>query len=160
MIFHGGLGVQLGQYNNSLTRIESDHQERLDQQLDLFDSYPTSPNQFHGSLGSNKVVEGSTQARRIGYSTASSIPVHNTAFSGASIATMPQKRNASGEPNGSIAPVAKQIKSEQHPEEFSNTVKKKLQASTRTGQACDRCKVGLTLQKHETDGNVMRFPDC
>ncbi|PQE31486.1 hypothetical protein CJF32_00008079 [Rutstroemia sp. NJR-2017a WRK4] len=54
---------------------------------------------------------------------------------------MPQKRNASGEPNGANGPPSKQVKSEQHPEEFSNTVKKKLQASSRTGQACDRCKV-------------------
>lgn len=38
-------------------------------------------------------------------------------------------------PNG-----AKQPKLE-HPEEFSNTVKKRLASSTRTGQACDRCKV-------------------
>jgi hypothetical protein len=28
------------------------------------------------------------------------------------------------------------------PEDFSNSVKKRLASSTRTGQACDRCKVG------------------
>ncbi|KAI0999200.1 hypothetical protein K3495_g8997 [Podosphaera aphanis] len=39
-----------------------------------------------------------------------------------------------------IIPSAKQSKLE-HPEEFSNTVKKRLATSTRTGQACDRCKV-------------------
>jgi hypothetical protein len=51
--------------------------------------------------------------------------------------TMPPKRIASDEPNGTPA---KQPKTE-HPEEFSNAVKKKLQSSSRTGQACDRCKV-------------------
>lgn len=52
--------------------------------------------------------------------------------------TMPSiKRTASDESNG--AP-AKQPKTE-HPEEFSNAVKKKLLSSSRTGQACDRCKV-------------------
>jgi hypothetical protein len=50
---------------------------------------------------------------------------------------MPQKRPASGEPE---AAVAKHIKAE-HPEEFSNAVKKRLASSSRTGQACDRCKV-------------------
>ncbi len=38
-------------------------------------------------------------------------------------------------------PAAKHVKSE-HPEEFSEQVKKRLASSTRTGQACDRCKVG------------------
>ena len=51
--------------------------------------------------------------------------------------TMPPKRSASDEPSG---PLAKQPKTE-HPEEFSNAVKKKLLSSSRTGQACDRCKV-------------------
>jgi hypothetical protein len=50
---------------------------------------------------------------------------------------MPQKRPASGEPE---AVGAKHIKAE-HPEEFSNAVKKRLASSSRTGQACDRCKV-------------------
>jgi hypothetical protein len=50
---------------------------------------------------------------------------------------MPQKRPASGEPE---AAGAKHIKAE-HPEEFSNAVKKRLASSSRTGQACDRCKV-------------------
>ncbi|KAF4637472.1 hypothetical protein G7Y89_g617 [Cudoniella acicularis] len=50
---------------------------------------------------------------------------------------MPGKRTAAGEPSG--AP-GKQPRAER-PEEFSSVVKKKLQSSTRTGQACDRCKV-------------------
>lgn len=155
MIFHGGpgpgsSGSQLYQFNSTTrSHIHSDHQDRLDRQFHLLNPYATKSNQLRGSLElvSDKVREENlTQNRRIGCSTASSISVHNTAFSGALIATMPQKRNASGEPNGSNAPVAKHIKSEQHPEEFSNTVKKKLQASTRTGQACDRCKVSNRLE--------------
>ncbi|KAL2150933.1 hypothetical protein VTH82DRAFT_6031 [Thermothelomyces myriococcoides] len=38
-------------------------------------------------------------------------------------------------------PKAKQARVERGPEEFSNVVKSKLQSYTRTGQACDRCKV-------------------
>jgi hypothetical protein len=53
---------------------------------------------------------------------------------------MPPKRTASGSPSGTPG---KTIKSEQKPEDFSNSVKKRLQSSTRTGQACDRCKVYL-----------------
>lgn len=146
MIFHGGLGV-LSQFNSPHT--QTNHQERLNRQFDLVNPYTNALWQFHGSLigesNSDKVsadhIIENRQKRRIGCPTASSTSLHNTAFSGALVATMPPKRNASGEPNGSNAPVAKHIKSEQHPEEFSNTVKKKLLASTRTGQACDRCKV-------------------
>ncbi len=54
--------------------------------------------------------------------------------------TMPQKRQADS--NSTPGP-GKHIKAE-HPEEFSNAVKKRLQSSTRTGQACDRCKVLLS----------------
>lgn len=50
---------------------------------------------------------------------------------------MPPKRTASGSPSGT----AGKVKTEQKPEDFSNSVKKRLQSSTRTGQACDRCKV-------------------
>jgi hypothetical protein len=57
--------------------------------------------------------------------------------------TMPPKRPAPDEANG--APT-KQPKTE-HPEEFSNAVKKKLQSSSRTGQACDRCKVSWLLPR-------------
>jgi hypothetical protein len=60
----------------------------------------------------------------------------SSAHEGTSIA-MPQKRPASSEPEGVPA---KHIKAE-HPEEFSNAVKKRLASSSRTGQACDRCKV-------------------
>lgn len=50
-----------------------------------------------------------------------------------------QKRPAPPDENN--APV-KHVKAE-HPEEFSNAVKKRLASSTRTGQACDRCKVTI-----------------
>jgi hypothetical protein len=56
-------------------------------------------------------------------------------------ATMPGKRTASGEPDGT--PV-KQPKTER-PEEFSKQVRTKLQGSSRTGQACDRCKVCIDV---------------
>jgi hypothetical protein len=52
---------------------------------------------------------------------------------------MPPKRTASGSPSGTPG----KVKTEQKPEDFSNSVKKRLQSSTRTGQACDRCKVWL-----------------
>ncbi|OIW23770.1 hypothetical protein CONLIGDRAFT_637011 [Coniochaeta ligniaria NRRL 30616] len=39
------------------------------------------------------------------------------------------------------APKLKQARIDRGPEEFSNVVKNKLQSYTRTGQACDRCKV-------------------
>ncbi|KAL2168540.1 hypothetical protein VTG60DRAFT_7145 [Thermothelomyces hinnuleus] len=39
------------------------------------------------------------------------------------------------------APKVKLARLERGPEEFSNVVKSKLQSYTRTGQACDRCKV-------------------
>jgi hypothetical protein len=51
---------------------------------------------------------------------------------------MPPKRTSSGSPSGTPGKV---VKTEQKPEDFSNSVKKRLQSSTRTGQACDRCKV-------------------
>lgn len=76
---------------------------------------------------------------------------HPTAFSTnpaaksvSSLAIMPPKRNTSNSPSG--GPSTKTIKTEQvRPEEFSSTVKKRLQNSSRTGQACDRCKVCLTF---------------
>lgn len=37
----------------------------------------------------------------------------------------------------------KQARIERGPEDFSSVVKNKLQSYTRTGQACDRCKVGF-----------------
>jgi hypothetical protein len=80
-----------------------------------------------------------THIRGLEYRTASSFNT-TTASSGAFGRVgceMPQKRSSPGEANGTPAKVAKA----EHPEEFSNAVKKKLQSSTRTGQACDRCKV-------------------
>jgi len=55
---------------------------------------------------------------------------------------MPPKRTSSGSPSGTPGKV---VKTEQKPEDFSNSVKKRLQSSTRTGQACDRCKVSEML---------------
>lgn len=58
---------------------------------------------------------------------------------------MPPKRTSSGSPSGTPGKV---VKTEAKPEDFSNSVKKRLQSSTRTGQACDRCKVpSLTCTK-------------
>lgn len=51
---------------------------------------------------------------------------------------MPPKRQSGSPPPGYPAKIPK---TEQKPEDFSNSVKKRLQSSTRTGQACDRCKV-------------------
>ncbi|KZF24441.1 hypothetical protein L228DRAFT_245371 [Xylona heveae TC161] len=51
---------------------------------------------------------------------------------------MPPKRPSSA----TETPHAKVTKTEHFtPDDFSNSVKKRLQSSTRTGQACDRCKV-------------------
>ena len=63
-------------------------------------------------------------------------PAHSHARNSHSHAST-MKRGASDDSNGTPA---KHIKIEQ-PEEFSNAVKKRLQLSSRTGQACDRCKV-------------------
>ncbi|KAI9672337.1 MAG: hypothetical protein M1817_003359 [Caeruleum heppii] len=54
---------------------------------------------------------------------------------------MPPKRPPQGSP-ASETPNAKHVKTElTKPEDFSNSVKKRLASSTRTGQACDRCKI-------------------
>jgi hypothetical protein len=74
--------------------------------------------------------------RRQGYSHRPGENTLFTAFAVIAHSTMAQKRRASDDDDGP----AKQIKTE-HPEEFSNAVKKRLQSSSRTGQACDRCKV-------------------
>lgn len=65
-----------------------------------------------------------------------------TAKSGLWSSRMPPKRTLSDSPSGTPGKIAK---TEQKPEDFSNHVKKKLQSSTRTGQACDRCKVGYLI---------------
>ncbi|SPQ17596.1 47c71b1c-bf47-4f37-96ba-12ec30c024a3 [Thermothielavioides terrestris] len=57
---------------------------------------------------------------------------------------MPKKRRSNAgddAPNGASAPKVKLPRLERAPEDFSNVVKSKLQSYTRTGQACDRCKV-------------------
>ncbi|KAK0624531.1 hypothetical protein B0T17DRAFT_492208 [Bombardia bombarda] len=56
---------------------------------------------------------------------------------------MPPKRplDAADSPADSTAAKVKLPRLERGPEEFSNVVKSKLQSYTRTGQACDRCKV-------------------
>jgi hypothetical protein len=53
---------------------------------------------------------------------------------------MPRRRTAWAKPIGT--PV-KRPRTE-HPEGFSNAVRKKMQFSSRTGQACDRCKVSIS----------------
>ena len=58
--------------------------------------------------------------------------------------TMPPQKRPTDDDDDNGTP-AKQIKTE-HPEEFSNAVKKRLQSSSRTGQACDRCKVSPHLR--------------
>ncbi|EAQ93880.1 hypothetical protein CHGG_02115 [Chaetomium globosum CBS 148.51] len=61
---------------------------------------------------------------------------------------MPQARppkrpsdDGDGPADAVSAPKVKLARLERGPEEFSNVVKSKLQSYTRTGQACDRCKV-------------------
>ncbi|KAI9801854.1 MAG: hypothetical protein M1833_002168 [Piccolia ochrophora] len=55
---------------------------------------------------------------------------------------MPPKRPPTGAPTANTPSRSKQPKTENFgPEEFSNSVKKRLASSSRTGQACDRCKV-------------------
>ncbi|KAK0631322.1 hypothetical protein B0T14DRAFT_489904 [Immersiella caudata] len=54
----------------------------------------------------------------------------------------PNKRpNDAGENTTESSPKVKMPRIERGPEDFSNVVKSKLQSYTRTGQACDRCKV-------------------
>jgi hypothetical protein len=102
-----------------------------------FPPYATSTAHNSGSGSRDSRIAGN-QSRGLDYFAASSIP--NSASSGASYVIMPPKRQSSGEPNNATA---KHVKVEQ-PEEFSNAVKKRLASSTRTGQACDRCKVSST----------------
>ncbi|KAI9821133.1 MAG: hypothetical protein M1827_003867 [Pycnora praestabilis] len=55
---------------------------------------------------------------------------------------MPPKRPSTGSPALGTSSSNKVPKTENFgPDDFSNSVKKRLQTSTRTGQACDRCKV-------------------
>lgn len=71
-------------------------------------------------------------------STASSIRGKRSTARSAIYFEMPPKRTSSGSPSGTPVKIPK---TELKPEDFSNSVKKRLQSSTRTGQACDRCKV-------------------
>ena len=58
---------------------------------------------------------------------------------------MPPKRRPSSTPGAENPSLSKVPKTDGSPADFSRNVKKKLSTSTRTGQACDRCKVGLNL---------------
>ena len=53
------------------------------------------------------------------------------------------KRKADDDPSSSFANHVKIIKTEKDatPADYSQDVKKKINASNRTGQACDRCRV-------------------
>jgi hypothetical protein len=55
----------------------------------------------------------------------------------------PKRAASSGEDDGPIHPPgkAKLARLERGPDDFSSVVKNRLQSYTRTGQACDRCKV-------------------
>ncbi|KAI9759906.1 MAG: hypothetical protein M4579_002031 [Chaenotheca gracillima] len=59
---------------------------------------------------------------------------------------MPPKRPSVESPSGNVSSSSnKQHKSESlGPDDFSNSVKRKLASSTRTGQACDRCKASCS----------------
>lgn len=101
------------------------------------------PPQYYSSSSQHRALESPTAF--------SSIPEReHPAHSHSRITTMPlQKRSASDDSNGTPA---KHIKTEQ-PEEFSNAVKKRLQSSSRTGQACDRCKVSASASGIRIDGS-------
>jgi hypothetical protein len=131
MTFHGGHDFSTQWSMNPPARIkEEGHTHAL---------YATPPIQ-ELDVGVRPVSQfPETHNRGLEYRTASSFNT-TTASSGAFGRVgceMPQKRSSPGEATGAPAKVAKA----EHPEEFSNAVKKKLQSSTRTGQACDRCKV-------------------
>ncbi|CEI68212.1 unnamed protein product [Fusarium venenatum] len=53
----------------------------------------------------------------------------------------PPKRASSGEDDHQAPGKVKQPRLERGPDDFSSVVKNRLQSYTRTGQACDRCKV-------------------
>lgn len=63
--------------------------------------------------------------------------------------------------NPAAGPRLKQARLDRGPEEFSNVVKNKLQSYTRTGQACDRCKVRKTLIQVRARGKpAVRSANC
>jgi hypothetical protein len=57
------------------------------------------------------------------------------------------------EPPGQVSPKTKLARLERRTEDFSNVVKSRLAQYTRTGQACDRCKVRA---QHATIANLHR----
>lgn len=117
--------------------------ERIKQEDHAFALYATPPIQDVGVVRPNTQFP-ETHVRGLEYRTASSF--NTTASSGAFggvACDMPQKRSSPGEGNGTPTKLAKA----EHPEEFSNAVKKKLQSSSRTGQACDRCKVSASSRQ-------------
>jgi hypothetical protein len=61
------------------------------------------------------------------------------------VAPRPGKRSTDGptpdDPASQAASKLKLPRLERGPDDFSNVVKNRLQSYTRTGQACDRCKV-------------------
>lgn len=63
--------------------------------------------------------------------------------------------------NSPAGPRLKQARLDRGPEEFSNVVKNKLQSYTRTGQACDRCKVRKTRIQAQARGKpAVRSANC
>ncbi len=107
-----------------------------------FSLYATPPDHYVGvARRDSQYPESQRRESRPAYS------IYNTTTASSVASMMPQKRpspsDGNGNGNGNVntnASPAKHVKTE-HPEEFSNTVKKRLASSTRTGQACDRCKV-------------------
>ena len=84
-------------------------------------------------------------------STASSIPKRTA--SSVPTSPMPPKRTSEQSPIGTPA---KLQKADSKSENFSESVKKRLQHSTRTGQACDRCKVCCRQRRaiHQGDAKL------
>ncbi|KAL3425283.1 hypothetical protein PVAG01_02074 [Phlyctema vagabunda] len=56
-------------------------------------------------------------------------------------AAMPPRKRSASAFDGEREPATTSLPKHESPEEFSNAVKKKVFASSRTGQACDRCKI-------------------
>jgi hypothetical protein len=73
-------------------------------------------------------------------------------------ATMPPQKRAASDDDDLNSATSKHIKTEK-PEEFSNAVKKRLQSSSRTGQACDRCKVSAHVVYSGDEPELNAPPD-
>lgn len=104
--------------------------------------YPAAFYQDNQVFTLSQVVGGVEERRH--QRTASSTSTSRNTASSTSRDMPPKRERQSGSP--STGTPAKLLKTEQKPEDFSNSVKKRLQSSTRTGQACDRCKVCAPLQ--------------